>query len=437
MEAKLRFFRATPKSGPLAQRLGRVPIVQLVVFTDEGLHQSMEFIGVHQRQYCAEEPPSDAISEYLVESLLKVVLEFVFHPSRTRYARERLVLKECSSSEEARKCRTALLPRMVQEVRKTNDKIKEVSIELCDSQEPSSDPAGSKERSFLVLDEDVLKVAPSKSSTCSPPAAGAFKGLGQGFLNSSSAKRRGLSSRTASQPSLHDRPSSTSCSAADATASLTPSVADSIRPSERTRINVGPGADGPQPIRTGPDEKRRLLLPAADLDSGVRQEAHALGRELAACPAVARAQRVGPVNEEEEEEHEVHEGQGGSLSDLADRLFGDLAWQEELAEERAESAETRTPSSPKAASSQDGGAPSERSEPAAEVGTGNGEAAEAPLGPPTPTSGLRLLQQRRRERREALGEQAVPEEPTAPAAAAQQPVDEGDDLVRLWMKQRW
>jgi len=36
-----------------------------VVLETEGTREALEFLGVHQRRYCAEEPPTDAISQHL------------------------------------------------------------------------------------------------------------------------------------------------------------------------------------------------------------------------------------------------------------------------------------------------------------------------------------------------------------------------------------
>jgi len=121
---ELRFFRATPRLPALAKKVGKLPILHVGI-TSSGLHQALEFLGIHQRKYYAEEPPSDAIAQNLTESLLRVALEFVFHPSRSKYAKRHLVLRECSSSAEALKSRDDLLPRMVERIRRMSKTIEE------------------------------------------------------------------------------------------------------------------------------------------------------------------------------------------------------------------------------------------------------------------------------------------------------------------------
>lgn len=92
---------------------------------------------------------------------------------------------------------------------------------------------------------------------------------------------------------------------------------------------------------------------------------------------------------------------------------------DELLTDRTDS--TMTPS-PKG-TSLGGGAPSERSEPVTEDSLAlDGDSSRAPA------AGLRLLQQRRRER-----EGEPPQETTV----AEQPRDESEELLKLWMKQRW
>eukprot|EP00435_Cladocopium_sp_Y103_P026426 s3454_g6.t1 len=177
----LRFFRATPKGCP---RLGKAPVLHLTLSTEDGNVQAMEFIGKHQRQYYAQEgdAASDALAQHLTESLLRVALEFVFHPSRSKFARELLVVRECSVEPEALLRREELLPRMLQSLQRSNEKVKEVILEFGGQLYLPSDP---KAKSFVVLDEDVLKVVPAKEQVKAEKRGetSAFKGLNKGFLN--------------------------------------------------------------------------------------------------------------------------------------------------------------------------------------------------------------------------------------------------------------
>ncbi|CAE7456632.1 cpar-1, partial [Symbiodinium sp. CCMP2456] len=122
-------------------------------------------------------------------------------------------------------------------------------------------------------------------------------------------------------------------------------------------------------VETTAEEKRQLLLPAAEpAPNEVR------ARE------VAFALRATPeVNVEEEPDSPEDAGGPQSLTELANQLFGVAELEE--ASQRTESTEIPSPL-------------------AAGASTALSEHSEA-LEAPAPSSGLRLLQQRRRERAEA------------------------------------
>ncbi|CAE6942320.1 cpar-1, partial [Symbiodinium natans] len=290
------YFRAVPKRSPLSSKVGRVPALHVSITLDDGTEQAMEFIGVHQRRYYVEDPASDALAQHLTESLLRVALEFIFHPSRSRFAKERVLLRECSLDKEARHSREELLPRMVDSIRQYNDKIKEVKLEMGAPRPPAN--AARKEKSFLALDEDVLKVAPAKEQVQSaPPAGSAFRGMKTGFLNSDKAKKRGLASATAEA----------GVGAAAASSSAASSSTEGLRP-QTTTLD---GSARP-PVETTAEEKRQLLLPAAE---PAPNEARA--RE------VALALRAAPDAAAEEEPDSPEDGGGpASLTELANQLFG-------------------------------------------------------------------------------------------------------------------
>jgi hypothetical protein len=299
-----------------------------------------------------------------------------------------------------------------------------------------------------------LKVAPVKSVSLSkaPAAKGAFSGIGKGFLNTRSAKRKGLSSKAAVtevvEPDAEVKvPAAGSVAAlptdGEVQQSEATSVADHIPPSERTRINPLPESSGPPPMCTDAEEKRKLLLPAAQLHEGPSPEVRQFAERAAAAsssnstPGNSAAVQVEPaLTAGTQEEGPVDDPQGlTSLSELAEFLFGDLAREShagDVAEDDLQSiGSTKTPS-PKAGSSRDGGtAGSERSEsvhaePAASAGDASAQA---------PQAGLRLLQQRRRDRA-AVSEAIQTQQPAA--ARSEAPLqDESDELVKLWMKQRW
>eukprot|EP00933_Yihiella_yeosuensis_P043930 TRINITY_DN3896_c1_g2_i1.p1 TRINITY_DN3896_c1_g2~~TRINITY_DN3896_c1_g2_i1.p1 ORF type:complete len:755 (-),score=194.03 TRINITY_DN3896_c1_g2_i1:17-2281(-) len=496
---ELRYFRAAPKRGALEKRLGRVPVLHVTLISDDGTHQAMEFLGVHQRRYCAEDPPSDAISRNLTESLLRVALEFVFHPSRSRYTKDQVILRECSVDSEAVQSRAALLPRMAEKVRELNEKIKQVHLELCDSEPFSRVPnagisADRKGKSYLVLDEDVLKVAPTKDKLASkaPPAKHAFKGLGSGFLNSAKAKKKGLSDEQATgdskasdtsrasaashssassssagitnsnntsnntstndnnSPSNNNSNNSADSANSSSNAERSPSaLISSIKPEERTRINPEPAESAqPPPVITNAEEKMKLILGAAEPAPGEAQRkatvaslegppqgssssSSSSGRhDTAASSGVTGAgtstRRAEADLIEEDDDDAADSGQPTSLSDLANQLFGSL--DDELHDElRTEPSEQLTEStgipSPKACSSREGGPPSESSMSATDA---------VPSTTTAPASGFRLLQQRRR----ASGEQPQNAEASSEEASSR-PTETTDDLVALWMKQRW
>eukprot|EP00929_Paragymnodinium_shiwhaense_P039035 TRINITY_DN20535_c0_g1_i1.p1 TRINITY_DN20535_c0_g1~~TRINITY_DN20535_c0_g1_i1.p1 ORF type:complete len:790 (+),score=272.98 TRINITY_DN20535_c0_g1_i1:137-2506(+) len=309
VEVELSFFRASPSLGPLAKRLGRVPVLHVALSTSDGSSQAMEFVGVHQRQYCVQEPAPDAIAQNLVESLLKVALEFVFHPSRSRYAKERLILRECSIDAEARRSGVQALPRMVEEIQKANEKIKKVDIEEKASRtRPLVDDSKAEgNRSFLVFDEDVLKISPAKSEfkTKAPTAKGAFKGLGAGFLNTDKAKRKGIGASAAAGSS----------SAAGAAAPV---------------ASTAPGSVGMDKLRSFPieaplEEKRKYLLGAAEEEMKMAQEVQDFVKRVqaekaAGNTATSAAGEAAAAVEEAEDEDEA--AVSGTIHSLANTLFG-------------------------------------------------------------------------------------------------------------------
>lgn len=490
LEIECCFFRAKPSRLRLAKKLGKIPVLHLALKTNDGLLQAMEFIGIHQRRYFEEDHTSDAIARNLVESLLKVALEFVLHPSRTRYAKERLVLRECSTSAEVRKNRDVLLLGMVSQLKRINDTIQHVHIEFCDGWSRQQHAARSKkDRSFLILDEDILKIAPMRRELAKAPSArGAFRGLGQGFLNSEKIRRRGLvdelrphnggDTSSASSSSTHTEPhqgattsksgeaSSKHLADADRAIGAESTLIASIKPSERTRINDTPeNTAGPPAIETTLEERRRLVLGGVDvtadkvelLPGDVMRSLHSPAvtgdADRAAAPAASDGSATAIVANsisaegclsssaialdaaEEEEVDELLDEPPPTLSELANRLFGSEleinvdAASDEGAGHLTES--TKTPS-PKA-SSRGGGAPSERSEPVTEDSADTFEHTEKPA------AGIRWLQQRRKERGNAAASSsdAANTGSNQQAATPSPQSDPSDDLVSLWMKQRW
>lgn len=253
----------------------------MTLSTEDGNVQAMEFIGKHQRQYYAQEgdAASDALAQHLTESLLRVALEFVFHPSRSKFARELLVVRECSVEPEALQRREELLPRMLQSLRRSNEKVKKVILEFGGQLYLPSDQ---KAKSFVVLDEDVLKVVPAKEQVKAEKRGetSAFKGFNKGFLNNKVL--RGPAQAVPAVPAVPER------------APLEP------RP-------VPPDAP---PVSTSSLEKRQLLMPAAAEAPGAAMH-RALVSTLAAEPPA----------EPEEEPEEL--GEVLNISQLASQLFGD------------------------------------------------------------------------------------------------------------------
>lgn len=422
IELELSFFRAKPKQSTIAKKLGSLPVVHITLATSDGLCQSLEFLGVHQRQYYTQDPSLDAISQNLNESLLKVALEFIFHPSRTRYAKERLVLRECSTCPEARRDRETLLPLMAEEVQRTNEKIRQVSVEYCSSRAQSRTACAVKARSMLVLDENVLLVSPTKASTAKGPnPKSAFKAFGKGFLSGSRSKGKlqdprsdlplGASAQASDAASSSAASSSGTRSVSDLSSSAAAVAAASLGSASSSSLSSRPHAEGDSSAEQWAPGQRPLG--ALDVDAGIPQDAAAFAK-LVECGLSKSAAEDLAAEEEEEETDE----QGSSLQELASQLFGDGAsstgpppLQADLMVDEALTDSTKTPS-PKA-SSRGGGAPSESSNNATEDG---GELDGGAGG--QPATGLRLLQQRRREREVKSKE-------------------ESDGLVELWMKQRW
>lgn len=402
IEAELCFFRAMPKRGALGKKLGAVPVLHVALVVDEGKRESMEFIGVHQRRYCAESTPTDAISRNLVESLLQVALEFVFHPSRSKYATQTLVIRECSTCQEVRRTRDVLLPGMVDRLRQLNNKIKHVEIEYCSSR---SRPPDGKGRSFLIFDEDVLKVVPSKTSGRKAPSAkGSFKGLGQGFLNTKELQRKGLGFDTDRQQEKKTNEETDHSSSAASS------------------------SQGPPPIQTYREDRRRLLLPAADLQAGDNKEM----KEFASKVQDGAHQESQAVEDTLEEEADEPEGAPSTtLSELANQLFGNAGDPNEeddnTLEEQTDS--TQLPS-PKASSCGENAA-SERSEPVTEDG---GDLCDSSS---VPAAGIRLLQQRRKAKRQAQQAEVSATNQSSGTTTPRESESASDDLVKLWMKQRW
>eukprot|EP00747_Dinoflagellata_sp_TGD_P197364 gnl/TRDRNA2_/TRDRNA2_68618_c0_seq2.p1 gnl/TRDRNA2_/TRDRNA2_68618_c0~~gnl/TRDRNA2_/TRDRNA2_68618_c0_seq2.p1 ORF type:complete len:813 (-),score=251.53 gnl/TRDRNA2_/TRDRNA2_68618_c0_seq2:69-2507(-) len=466
VEAELRFFRAKPRQSGLAKKLGAVPVLHVKLSTSDGVCQEMEFVGVHQRQYYSEgSRPSDAIAKNLNESLLKVALDFCFHPSRSRFSKERLVLRECSTTEEALKHRGELLPPMIEEVRRANDTIKHVTIQYGTPTAKDADLAGpgtaKRRSSMLVMDEGCLKVAKSATTTAAPLAKDAFKGFAKGFLKTDKAKKKGISTH-------EDRPSAPhgGTQSADSSGILSAEGEDLEK-----RIDAL--LQKAEQEEEGKGDQQEESIAAADVVSGAASSSSLPAGWTPGC-AASEDQRgadmqVGlpeelrqfthqaksglPPKEALRARQEILEEDDGeatpSLSELANRLFGDgldggdavalegaaagdlEADEEELANDDARTDSTKTPS-PKAASSRGGSRMSERSEPATEDGTvedlaAPDDAGEVPAEPQA--AGFRLLQQRKKERQRQRQE--------APGAAGRTIKDESEDLMKLWMKQRW
>jgi len=286
-----------------------------------------------------------------------------------------------------------------------------------------------------------LKAAPVSQPTLKAPlGAKSFQGLGKGFLNTHEAKQRGLKGPKAAELACVAvevaRASSTTAAAA--------SGMEGIPQHERTRINPLPEAEGLPCFSTNTQERLALLLPSADLHPGMSEGLCRFSEQRPPAPTAKVG--GGPEPEELEPLQEPH-APPPSLSELAEQLFGELARQQEaeakapgegsVGEKEGRTASAKTPS-PMVASSCDGGAASERGEAAAQLEASQLEAGpsevagpEAVLTDKVPMAGLRWLRQRRRERSEAMRAEEFPLAKAVPAK------DESEDLVNLWMKQRW
>lgn len=321
--------------------------------------------------------------------------------------------------------------------------------------EGSGGSAGSSDTAMAVPGVKASAAASNTAET-SPRGADAFDGLTQGFLNSSKAKRRGLS-----DPFLQ--------TAAASAAAMVDAVANGASASAASSSAVRPRSHEElaalmPPVQTERGDRQALLLPAAAESWTPEALAELLGGPVAAAAAAAAAAEAAssqedtgngrqrqpeaspegqePLGSDRLQEADADEGQeeeeepGGlfSISALADRLFGDgtdgtvgfAAFRPtplgfEVEDQPTES--TKTPS-PKASSTVGSGAQVERSEQVTEDGTDSLDGST-----PRPTAGIRLLQQRRRARAEGAG--------TGSPAGSQELKDETDDLVQLWMKQRW
>jgi hypothetical protein len=336
--AELCFFRAKPSRGRLARKLGAVPVLHMTLSTSDGLRENLEFIGIHQRLYCEEEPGIDAIAKNINSSLLRVALEFVFHPSRTRYTKERLVLRERSSCEEALQSREAMLLSMAEQVRKANPKIEQVSTEFLPPRVRLSGSSALKGRSFLILDEDVLKVAPARNLE-HRPIKSSFKGLSQGFLNSSKAKARGLSSPTASLASSSSSSQQSPSKSPQGTCSAQPtpskkpddeledghpaSSSASVQSSPPCRKLENGSHEETQPVDSFAGlldrERRELLLGGAEVEMRVTSDVSEFAkRVIPGCGDLS----ISAQEAEEEEEEAPEEMVPSSISDLANQLFG-------------------------------------------------------------------------------------------------------------------
>merc|ERR1719310_827341 len=101
----------------------------------------------------------------------------------------------------------------------------------------------------------------------SRPIKGSFQGLGQGFLNSSKAKRRGLSSKA---DAANVRGTAASSSSSSSSSNLRTAEAFPDTPSAASNSTQAASASaasaGPPAVHTDSVEKRQLLLGAADVD---------------------------------------------------------------------------------------------------------------------------------------------------------------------------
>lgn len=257
----------------------------------------------------------------------------------------------------------------------------------------------------------MLKVSPARypqsSSSRAPPAAGAFEALDKGFLNKPVAKR-GLS-----PPPGAGKSAGSLASAAELLAKT--------------------------------EDIKELLLPAANVESGMTEDVIAFAKEVELRPPGSASAAAGAGGDDADVDGDAEGADAApapSLSELANELFGGGDIEDAPGEDGERTESTHTPS-PKG-SHLGGGAPSERSEPATEDGVETGKAH-----PRTPPAGIRLLQQRRKAAGaaavEAGGADGTPSPGTGSAAAAAappeaagpEPRDECDELLKLWMGQRW
>jgi len=437
VEVELFFFRSKVMPsvggrsiGSLAKKLDKVPVLHVTVSTSDGLSQAFEFLGVHQRQYYVHSDGQDAFARNLEESLLKVVLEFIFHPSRSKYTREHLILRECGASAEALLDREELLPAMVEQIRLASEKIRTYSIEYTSQRVPDV----SKGRSMLVVDERMLEVAFARNGgvpSTTKATKAAFNGFGRGFLNggSSSSKRKiapACSEKRAMAATIAEEPTSMASSSPAAAAGADIGSAGHAASSSGVEASSSASAasdmtppHGPAAARTSRDEKLKLLLPAGDLSSQMTEDIQKFEREIqAGFGAYARSASSTLAGQPDEDLEDGIDDPNAptSLSELASQLFGDgdLDLDFEVGvDDRTES--TGTPSVEASHTC----ATSEHSE-NTEDGGDSGEFANNPGG-----VGLRLLQQRRRRLPEASQNQSPAQD------------QEADDLVALWMKQRW
>ena len=79
----------------------------------------------------------------------------------------------------------------VQRVQQANEKIQCVSCEFCTPGHTPPEHLG-KGRSMLVVDENVLQVAPIEPTSTAAPEKAMFRAFSTGFLNTSKGKRRGI-----------------------------------------------------------------------------------------------------------------------------------------------------------------------------------------------------------------------------------------------------
>jgi len=429
-ELELSFFRAKPKNGVLARKMGRVAVLRTSFTTTDGLSQAMEFVGVHQRCYCMEEPAGDAISANLVESLLLVALEFIFHPTRTRYTKERLVVRECSASIEAKQCGELLLPMMLKRVQAMNQKIKKVDIEL-DS--PRQHRCWKRVTSFLVFDEDLLKVAVPKQkesqqpSTIGNSSASSSFGFRRNFLNTNAAKKHGLMKPKQGEPCqvTEMEVASSANFGSGNPSSACGSIADSIKPGERTRINTSPTSSSPPPVQTTSADRSRLLLPAANVEIPMTEDVRAFVHQTAEGGYTAADTGDAASTAVSDGEGETTETQGVHPFDF-------------LLEEEPHDASTETPKSSL------GEVVSEPSE-AIEDHVKSIDTSH------TTFAGIRGLQQHCRQHADNSSEEphnSVASSTDSRGGAECKAGNKGaendqsieakcDDLVQLWMKQRW